>query len=226
MALSPADIKKLWGRAGGRCSEPQCGRDCVPFLDSNGPIVIGEMAHVIPQSTTGPRGGAEAGEDTYENTILLCPTHHTIVDKAPENFPRETLLAWKKTHEEKSATPFRDGVFDSKEDLCREVATILIENKAIWSQWGPESSSANTNPISNAALIWQLRKLDGIIPRNARIVRLIESHRKFFRPNEYRICCKFIQHADAFAKSAINRLDEDAQPRFPSDFADLMNQYV
>src|SRR5206468_10533327 len=198
MALSSADIKKLWGLAAGRCSEPQCGQSCVPFLDPNNPTVIGEMAHMIPQSVRGPRGAVRPGEDTYENTILLCPTHHEIIDKAPGKFPRETLLAWKRSHEERVAAPFRDGVFDTKEGLCREIATVLIENKAIWCQWGPESFSAKTNPVSNAALTWQLRKLDGIVPRNARIVRLIESHARFFQPSEYDICCKFIQHADAF----------------------------
>ena len=226
MALSITDIKKLWGLAGGRCSAPHCGRECIPFLKLNDPTVIGEMAHVIPQSTKGPRGTAEPGEDIYENTILLCPTDHEIVDKAPQEFPCETLLAWKKTHEQRVAAPFRDGSFDTKEALFREIATVLIENRAIWEQWGPESYSAKKNPVSNAALAWQLRKVDGIIPRNARIVRLIESHSKFFPPKEYEVCCKFAQHAQAFERSAYDKLDVDAQPRFPREFQELIDRYV
>jgi hypothetical protein len=174
MALSATDIKKLWGRAGGRCSASDCGRDCVPFLNLNEPTVIGEMAHVVPQSTRGPRGTAERGEDIYENTT----------------------------------------------------ATVLIENKAIWEEWGPESYSAKQNPISNAALVWQLRKADGIIPRNARIVRLIESHANFFSPKEYEICCRFAQHAQAFEQSTHSKLDVDAQSRFPCEFQELIERYV
>jgi hypothetical protein len=226
MAIAVNEIKKLWGLAGGRCSAPECGRECVPFLDAENPTVIGEMAHVIPQSRKGPRGDEKAGEDKYENLILFCPTDHTIVDKAPKKFPREKLLDWKKVHEEKVAAPFKDGVFDNKEALCREIATILIENKAIWTQWGPESFSAKKNPVSNAALFWQLRKLDGIAPRNSRIVRLIRSHVKFFSPEEYKLCCTFVEHADAFEKSAYARLDMDAQPRFPIEFEEMINKYA
>lgn len=226
MAIAPSEIKKLWGRAGGRCSEPECGRDCVPFLNASSPTIIGEMAHVIPQNLGGPRGSGQEGDDTYENLILLCPTHHTIVDKAPELYPPEKLLAWKKAHEERVASPFKDGVFDSRQSLFREIATVLIETKAIWSQWGPESVAAKNNPVSNAVLVWQLRKLDAIVPRNARIVRLIDSHKHLFSGPEYSICRRFVEHADAFEKSAYDRLDADAQPRFPEEFETMVNKDV
>jgi len=226
MAIAAGEIKKLWGRAGGRCSAPQCGRDCVPFLNGSDPTIIGEMAHIIPQSKEGPRGAEKEGDDRYENLILVCPTDHTIVDKAPDRYPREKLLAWKSAHEERIASPFQDGVFDSKESLCREIATVLIENKAIWSQWGPESLAAKKNRVSNAAQVWQLRKLDGIVPRNARIVRLINSHKRLFSRDEYAVCRKFVEHADGFEKSAYDRLDVSAQPRFPKEFEEIINKYV
>ena len=42
--IGEADLKKLWGRAAGRCA--LCGNDLLPLLGSQ-PDVIGEMAHVI-----------------------------------------------------------------------------------------------------------------------------------------------------------------------------------
>jgi hypothetical protein len=82
MSLSSKDIKKLWGLAAGRCSRPGCSEVCIKFLAAD-PTVIGEMAHVIAKKPGGPRGVVTGGEDTYENLVLLCPTHHTEVDKSP-----------------------------------------------------------------------------------------------------------------------------------------------
>ena len=83
MAITERDLKKLWGLSGGRCAFPGCNCDCLPFLDERDPTVIGEMAHVIAKSPTGPRGGGVGGDDTYENLVLLCPTHHTLVQQSP-----------------------------------------------------------------------------------------------------------------------------------------------
>ena len=83
MAISNVDIKILWGRAGGRCSHPECTEDLTSLVES-GNYVVGEMAHVIGNKPTARRGTPEGGEDTYDNLILLCPTHHTHIDKAPE----------------------------------------------------------------------------------------------------------------------------------------------
>src|ERR1019366_4311808 len=106
MSINSKDTKKLWGLAAGRCSRPGCDEECIRLLASN-PTVIGEMAHVIAQSPKGPRGVQQGGEDTYENLILLCPTHHSEIDKAPAGtFPPGILLDWKKQHEAEVANAF------------------------------------------------------------------------------------------------------------------------
>lgn len=38
----------------------------------------------------------------YDNLIMLCPTHHRIVDGQHASYPAETLKEWKETHEAKS----------------------------------------------------------------------------------------------------------------------------
>ena len=35
------------------------------------------------------------GKDNYENLILLCPNHHTLVDKAEADHPVKLLKEWK-----------------------------------------------------------------------------------------------------------------------------------
>ena len=84
MAISERDVKLLWGRAGGCCSKPGCAIDLTKEVEGGDDYVIGEMAHMIARSPDGPRGRAGGGDDTYANLILLCPTHHREVDKAPE----------------------------------------------------------------------------------------------------------------------------------------------
>jgi hypothetical protein len=38
--------------------------------------------------------------DSHRNLILLCPTHHAVVDKTPHSHNAETLKQWKSDHED------------------------------------------------------------------------------------------------------------------------------
>ena len=130
MGISPTDAKRLWGKAAGRCTYPTCDVDCLPFLDQVSPTVIGEMAHVIARSVDGPRGGSSGGDDSYSNLILLCPIHHTLVDKAPEKFPATKLLEWKANHEGRIAEALCAPLFHERAQLNQFVFPILAENRA------------------------------------------------------------------------------------------------
>jgi 5-methylcytosine-specific restriction endonuclease McrA len=100
MATSDSDVKILWGRAAGICSNPDCRQDLTVILEQKGSYNIGEMAHVIARKPGGPRGKAGGGADDYANLILLCPTCHTRIDKAPEGeYPEPMLHEWKQEHE-------------------------------------------------------------------------------------------------------------------------------
>jgi hypothetical protein len=117
------DIKKLWGLSAGRCNFPDCEAECIHFLNGGDLIVIGEMAHVLPKSPIGPRGmGHTTGSDSYENRILLCPTHHRLVDKASEGtFPRELLISWKEKHEEKIRASFSVPTYSNLSKLAEAI---------------------------------------------------------------------------------------------------------
>ena len=159
MALTEKDLKKLWGLAAGRCSFPSCCEDLIPVLSGSDPTVIGEMAHVIAQSPAGPRGTSDRGPDTYENLILLCPTHHRMVDKAmPGTYPPDLLRSWKADREKERCLLAVPRV-TSKDALFGEVRRLLAENRATWSTYGQESLAAQENPMSNLSALWQFRKL-------------------------------------------------------------------
>ncbi|MFN0132753.1 MAG: HNH endonuclease signature motif containing protein [Phycisphaerales bacterium] len=96
MAITERDVKILWARAAGHCSAPGCPIDLTPSLAKSGDIVLGEMAHVIGRSPGAARSNPAIGaDDGYDNLILLCPNHHTIVDKGEADHPPALLKRWK-----------------------------------------------------------------------------------------------------------------------------------
>ena len=174
MGISAKDLKKLWGMAAGRCSKPGCSDECIRLLNADDPTIIGEMAHVIANKPDGPRGQQEGGEDTYENLILLCPTHHTEIDKAPEGtFTAEEIHRWKSVHEKNVKDSFRSPKHESMTELANAVKRLLVQNHQVWLTSGPESAEAKANPMSNLVEIWNLRKLDTIVPNNRQIINIV-----------------------------------------------------
>lgn len=221
MAISGRDVKVLWGRAGGRCSYPGCNTDCLPFLDKSEPTVVGEMAHVIARSPDGPRGNPTGGSDDYDNLILLCPTHHTFVDKAAEGtFTEEDLRQWKREHEAAVNEALSVATFNGRVALLSYIGKLLTENHACWETYGPEGMPAKKDPNSSLASIWDFRKLAIIIPNNKRISECIDKNWNFFTANEYKICREFVEHAAGYERGAYEAVE--GLPRFPSAFSELI----
>ena len=73
-----------------------------PGTDDQPDVLAGHVAHIVGQSDDGPRsehnppGGDRDGE---RNLLLLCPNHHTVVDKRPQTYTVERLVALKEEHE-------------------------------------------------------------------------------------------------------------------------------
>ena len=102
---SPSQSTKraLWARSAGVCQYPGCGESL--YLLHSMPwhlINLGEAAHNVAASARGPRGDklrSSALSDDPENLLLLCPTHHTIADRLPEEYREATLRQWKRQQE-------------------------------------------------------------------------------------------------------------------------------
>lgn len=108
-SLSLPDRKKLWALSHNMCAFPQCRQQLVENVadaesGAGYSVVVGEEAHIYGFSEGGPRYDPEYPEallESYENRILLCQTHHTIIDaRRGEGFDAKTLLRMKKDHEE------------------------------------------------------------------------------------------------------------------------------
>jgi len=103
MAIDRRTLKLLWGRAGNRCSFPDCRSELsVPGDHSDTDAVIGEICHIIAGRKGGPRGTSQmslADRDKVGNLILLCPTHHSLVDAQKRRFTPAALRKMKAEHE-------------------------------------------------------------------------------------------------------------------------------
>lgn len=219
MAISDADSKLLWGRAAGLCSNPSCRTDLTAVLEDRRSYNIGEMAHVIARNENGPRGVAGGGEDNYENLILLCPSCHRHIDKAPEGeYTVEQLFEWKKQHEEEIRSVGTEKKYIQAEELKRAVTMLLLENRMIWEEYGPESATATTDPGSNSHEIWELRKPQTIFPNNQKILNLITANIDLLNGNEYRLFLMFKSHAVSFEANHYCRLDR--YTLFPQEFSE------
>jgi hypothetical protein len=219
--LNDVDIKLLWGRAGGICSKPGCNEDLTALVEK-GAYVVGEMAHVIGRKPSARRGRPEGGADTYDNLILLCPTHHTHIDKAPEGtYPEDLLRLWKRKHEDVIRKAGATMKCSTRHDLFREVSRLLGANKAIFQELGPRSETAVENPTSNLFSAWQLRRLDRILPNNRKILNIIDANANLLSPDDINIVEQFRVHAEAYEQHVFERLDK--YPTFPQAFANLVS---
>jgi len=101
------DIKILWGRSGNRCSI--CKIELTP---DSGIDTIGEIAHIVSRSKDGPRGQdplPKNERDDFSNLILLCPNHHSEIDKFPESWPKEKIHEIKRDHEKWVSKQLENG---------------------------------------------------------------------------------------------------------------------
>lgn len=100
MSYRQHDLKILWGKAGGRCSFPDCNNEIIFEAHED---VVGEMAHIIAKKEAGPRGNPDFPKpelDAYDNLILLCTYHHSLIDSAESSYSVDDLRAMKSVHEE------------------------------------------------------------------------------------------------------------------------------
>ena len=222
-SIADKEMKLLWGRAAGRCSI--CQSDLTLELESGRVTSMGEMAHIIAHSASGPRGGVVplGGLNSYGNLILLCPTHHAIVDRSPDQYPIERLISLKAAHERDIRGRLAGPVVTTKTELMREVSKLLSLNFGIWKQFGPESDVAAHDPTSSASEIWEARKLSQIVPNNTKIVNLFDNNLRLLSPAETTIFVEFREHAAAFERNCYQALDQLALKRFPVSFASMVS---
>lgn len=123
------DLKILWG-AHAICAYPGCNERLVlPANALDAQAVIGKICHIVAHSDEGPRADpsfpAERREDP-DNLILLCGTHHDMVDVHPNTYSIADLKRWKREHEAWVETTLSDAVIALTFDELDQIASGLI----------------------------------------------------------------------------------------------------
>jgi hypothetical protein len=95
--LSGPELKLLYAESGNCCAFPPC-RTILTRIDGS----TGEAAHIVAAERQGPRGREPIDEVERDrrasNRVLLCPTHHTLVDSRPLVYTVEVLRKLKLDH--------------------------------------------------------------------------------------------------------------------------------
>jgi hypothetical protein len=90
-------LKRLFAHSGNRCAFP-C---CVAPLTHNDTL-IGEVCHIKgdkPGASRYDPSQADRERQAYDNLIVLCPNHHTVVDDDEVAYTVDRLLRMKIEHE-------------------------------------------------------------------------------------------------------------------------------
>lgn len=169
MSIKERDIKLLWGRSGGRCAFADCRRRlCEDKANATESFPLGEQAHIVAEEDGGPRGKSVLTRDernSYANLILLCPTHHVIIDKNTADYPVERLHLIKREHElhvERTTSGEGSGNPSAKVQVDDLIYASLVDDAvqlcrlSQWSDW--TSSAMATKQRMDDRLIGDMRR--------------------------------------------------------------------
>ena len=118
---SQSTIKRLFAHSGNRCAFPRCTAALI-----EGHTLVGEICHIKGAKPGAPRYDAQqtpTERHGYDNLILLCSKHHTVIDDDEVAYTVERLLKMKDEHE-KVATK-------SDDTFANQATQFLINHSAV-----------------------------------------------------------------------------------------------
>lgn len=229
MAITQKSIKILWSASGGRCAFPGCWeRLCYHEAADAAPYTLGEMAHICGDKPGANRHNASQSDtdrDDYQNLILLCPTHHSLIDRKENEtvYTVAALHAIKDEHEARVLKRLDQEAMASKADIARAILRLLEDNRQSWAQFGPLSELARSQPHNEAAhSVWLSERLSVIVPNNRKIAAELIAHRGMFDPGEQATISAFLLHMRSYEQWVEDAIPYAAVKRFPTTFDDLI----
>lgn len=212
---------KLFAHSAGYCQNPACMSEL--FLEvGEDEIHVAEMAHIVAASVAGPRGVEGSSDEElaeYENLILLCPTCHTVIDKAPDQYPDEVVRSWKLTHDERRAQLFGFVPYGDRAEARTAIEPLLSQNHEIWASYGPETDE-QFNPESELPPKWRRKLLEVVFPNNRRVLGVLDANRHLMAEPELRTLERFRQHVDDLEARHLE--GESGGSRFPPEMNDML----
>jgi hypothetical protein len=99
----PSTVRRLDTLSGNECAHPECTKS---LIAEDGKSIVSKICHIAAASKEGPRYDSKMTDDerrSFDNLILLCDEHHTIIDNKEneKDYPLVLLKKWKRDHEKK-----------------------------------------------------------------------------------------------------------------------------
>lgn len=115
------NIKLLFARSGNRCAFPKC---TAPLALNE--TLTGEICHIKGAKLGSARYDPQQDDverHAYDNLVLMCPTHHTVIDDDEESYTVERLHRIKSEHEARA-----EPVPDAEASLVAQVFGQSVTN--------------------------------------------------------------------------------------------------
>lgn len=135
--LTKQQVKLLLPLTRNKCAMHAIGPSCNQYQLVRGETFYGEFAHICAAEKGGERwvdamsdddsNGEENNRNGIQNIIVLCPNHHTIIDKKNNGYSIERLREIKAQHERQD-TPVMDNISEAAINNALSVANATITN--------------------------------------------------------------------------------------------------
>lgn len=220
--LSDDQDRELFSESAGTCL--LCSTSLFPKdPERKRSIPIAERAHIIAHSDDGPRANpilTESERAAPENIALLCPTCHTIVDKAPDEYPVQDLLDAKQARKQLVANIGGAPKFSDATEARKAVQRILIRNRTIFERYGPSPEDGSTKS-TETALLWSRRVRTEVIPNNRLILALVDMNSDLASTGDLEASELLRQHTDDLERKHKSKTLEGPASRFPSEVENI-----
>jgi hypothetical protein len=149
----------LWAVSGGRCEYAGCNKVLHTDILTNRKCNSAYIAHIVADEPNGARGDTTRSKllaNNISNLMLLCDTHHRMVDADEVTYTESRLLAMKRQHEERIRR-ITDIALNMSSEIILYGANIGTNNSPLSYQLACEALLHDYYPTSDNAIELRLK---------------------------------------------------------------------
>jgi len=142
LGIKQATLKRLFALSGNRCAFPDCP---TRLSGEGGADFVAEVCHIEADSEGGPRYNPAQTEDerhSFKNLVVMCSTHHTVIDKDAAKYTVAMLHGYKGAVESASLVDSLRNSPRSPEFTLEQLVAALSSKLAIDPAPDPAASLA------------------------------------------------------------------------------------